>query len=69
MGGQTVPLNYKEVLSKDALFQSPYLFILSAKILAKEIRSNENIKGISFSNTEIKISQYAEDTTFILNGT
>ena len=48
---------------------SPYLFILSAEILAKAIRSNKNIKGISVNNSEIKISQYADDTTFILNGT
>lgn len=48
---------------------SPYLFILSAEILAKAIRSNNNITGISVNNTEIKISQYADDTTFILNGT
>ena len=45
---------------------SPYLFILSAKI---SNRTNKNIKGISVNNAEIKISQYADDTTFILNGT
>ena len=48
---------------------SPYLFILSAEILAKAARSNKNIKGISVNNSEIKISQYADDTTFILNDT
>ena len=48
---------------------SPYLFILSAEILAKAIRSNKEIKGITINKTEIKISQYADDTTFILNGT
>ena len=48
---------------------SPYLFILSAEILAKATRSNKNIKGISVSNSEIKISQYPDDITFILNGT
>ena len=48
---------------------SPYLFILSVEILAKAIRSNPNIKGISVNNTEIKLSQYADDTTLILNGT
>ena len=44
---------------------SPYLFILSAEILAKATRSNKNIKGISVNNSEIKISQYADDTTNI----
>ena len=48
---------------------SPYLFILSAEILAKAARSNKNIKGISVNNWEIKISQYEDETTFILNGT
>ena len=48
---------------------SPYLFILSAEILAKAIGSNDNIKGISVNITEIKISQHADDTIFILNGT
>ena len=42
---------------------SPCLFILSAEILAKATRSNKNIKGISVNNSEIKISQYADDTT------
>ena len=60
MAGRVVFFNYKE---------SPYLFILSAEILAKAARSNKNIKGISVNNSEIKISQYADDTTFILNGT
>ena len=42
---------------------SPYLFILSAEILAKSIRKNTDIKGLRVKNTEIKISQYADDTT------
>ena len=46
----------------------PYLFILSAEILAKAIRKNPNIRGISINNNDIKISQYADDTTFILDG-
>ena len=47
---------------------SPYLFILSAEVLAKAVRNNVNIKGISVDNNEIKISQYADDTTLILDG-
>ncbi|KAL9959711.1 hypothetical protein ACROYT_G033060 [Oculina patagonica] len=47
---------------------SPYLFILSAEILAIAIRNNTNIKGISVNDEEIKISQYADDTTLILDG-
>ena len=46
---------------------SPYLFILSAEVLAKAVRNNVNIKGISVDNNEIKTSQYADDTTLILD--
>ena len=47
---------------------SPYLFILSAEVLATAIRKNTNIKGISVNGVEIKLSQYADDTTRILDG-
>ena len=47
---------------------SPYLCILSAEVLATAIRKNTNIKGISVNNVEIKLSQYADDTTLILDG-
>ena len=47
---------------------SPYLFILSAEVLATAIRKNTNIKGISVNDVEIKLSQYADDTTLILDG-
>lgn len=36
--------------------------------MAKAIRNNVNIKGICVNNNEIKISQYADDTTLILDG-
>jgi len=44
---------------------SPYLFILAAEVLTNAIRNDNNIKGISVNNKEIKISQYADDTTHI----
>ena len=47
---------------------SPYLFILAADVMAKAIRNNTSIKGISINNQEVKISQYADDTTLILDG-
>ena len=47
---------------------SPYLFVLGVEILAEKIRKNETIKGITVSENEIKISQYADDTTLILDG-
>ena len=45
-----------------------YLFVLCADILAAKIRSNKNIKGITINNTEIKLSQYADDTSVYLGG-
>ena len=47
---------------------SPYLFVLSVETLAKAIRESKNIKGILVKQREIKISQYADDTTLILDG-
>ena len=47
---------------------SSYLFVFCAEILAETIRKNENIKGITINEQEIKISQYADDTALILDG-
>ena len=47
---------------------SPYLFILCAKVLANAVRKDENIRGINIANVECKFSQYADDTTMILDG-
>ena len=48
---------------------SPYLFILCAEILGKMVRKNKEIKGISINGKEYKLSQYADDTQLILDGT
>ena len=47
---------------------SPYLFILTAQILNSLISNNPKIKGIQVKDTAFKISQFADDTTLILNG-
>lgn len=47
---------------------SPYLFILCVEILAIMIRENDDIKGIFINNVEHKLSQYADDTEFMLEG-
>ena len=47
---------------------SPYLFFLAVEILAKKMRSNSDIRGFLIKENEIKISQYADDTTLILDG-
>ena len=48
---------------------SPFLFVPCAKILGIMIRKNKDIKGIVINNKEHKLSQYADDTLFILDGT
>ena len=47
---------------------SPYLFILCVEILGNAIRNSDQIKGICVLDSECKISQYADDTTLILDG-
>ena len=48
---------------------SALLFILSVEILALKIRSSNDIKGITINDTEIKLTQLADDTTLFLNDT
>ena len=48
---------------------SPLLFILCVEVLGIMVRNNDNIIGYRIGNTDIKIEQYADDCTFILNGT
>ena len=47
---------------------SPYLFILCAEILALKIRENKKIQGIKVTHIEHKLSQFADDTSLILDG-
>ena len=44
------------------------IFILCAEILAIKIRNNEKIKGIKINNKDFVLTQYADDTTVILDG-
>ena len=45
---------------------SAYLFILSVEVLAMSVLKNESIQGITINDTEMKLIQYADDTTAIL---
>ena len=47
---------------------SPYLFITCTEILCALIKSSQVIKGISISGESLKISQYADDTVIITDG-
>ena len=47
---------------------SPKLFIPCAEALGNTVRKDENIRGINIANVECKLSQYADDTTMILEG-
>ena len=48
---------------------SSYLFIIAAQILTILILNNPNVKGIFCGDSEIKLCQFADDTTLILDGT
>ena len=47
---------------------SPYIFLFCVEILAERIRTNKDVEGICIKGNEIKVSQYADDTTLILDG-
>ena len=48
---------------------SGFLFNIAAEILSKQISQASNLKGINLTtNTEIRISQYADDTILFLDG-
>ena len=48
---------------------SPILFVLCAEILTIMVRNNADIKGYVKHGVECKIEQYADVTTFVLDGT
>jgi hypothetical protein len=46
---------------------SPYIFILCVEILGILVRNNKDIQGIEIQGHEFKISQFADDTTLLLD--
>ena len=46
---------------------SPYLFILCVEVLAEKTRNTKDIEGMFVNQNEIKISQYAGNTTLIID--
>ena len=47
---------------------SPYLFIICIELLSNKINISEDIKGIFYMNQEFKRSLFANDASFILDG-
>ena len=47
---------------------SPYLFLIGAEILSLLIRLNPHIVGILIDGIEFKLTQFADDTTLMLDG-
>ena len=47
---------------------SPYLFVICAKVLSHVLRECNDVKGIDIEGVEVKLSQYADDTTLYLQG-
>ena len=47
---------------------SAYLFLLCAQVMFVLIDNETNLKGIQINGKEIKITQFADDTTLILDG-
>ena len=47
---------------------SPYLFIIAIELLSFKVTISENIKGIKLFKEEFKKSLFADDASFILDG-
>ena len=67
-GGNLSSFFYTERGCKQGDPISQYLFILCAEILAIKIKNNKKIKGIKFNNKVFILTQYADDTSVILDG-
>ena len=55
-------------LLREVCVLSPYLFIITAEILGIAIRRSDDVKGFKYKNAESKLSQYADDTHIIIDG-
>ena len=47
---------------------SPFLFIMCIELLSYEVSNNKNIKGININNEEVKNTLFADDATFLTDG-
>ena len=46
---------------------SPYFFVIYVEILAIDVRNHKNIKGIKINGSEVKLLQFADETTAVLS--
>ena len=47
---------------------SSYLFLIGAEILSRLILNNKDITGIIIDGFEFRLTQFADDTTLLLDG-
>ena len=53
--------HFQGELDKDV----PFLFVLAVELLACKIRQDKELEGIKIFRKELKISQFADDTTLL----
>ena len=46
----------------------PILLILCIELLSYEVSMNENIKGVNVNNVRVKNTLFADDATFVIDG-
>jgi hypothetical protein len=46
---------------------SPYLFLLVLELLAAALKNDKDITGVQIENSEFLLSQYADDSSLILD--
>jgi hypothetical protein len=61
-------LTYLDLLLTHCCPISSYLFTIIAEILGIAIRRSDEVKGFKYKNAESKLSQYADDTQIIIDG-
>jgi hypothetical protein len=47
---------------------SPLIFLLVAEALTRAVESDEHLRGVTVGGREVRISQFADDTQFLLRG-
>ena len=68
MAGQVTSFRSKGVSAKDVLSPLTFLFFQQNFWQKQSGRMQTEIKPLMVNDTEIKLSQYADDTTLILDG-